>query len=494
MDKNILLIQPPIFKSEIGVDAIQTAYWDKLNKQMTMILDENNIANGIDGYHAVEPNIGLLYIAGCLSQKGYQLKYLDCALIDSDVRAKQNKVIEMADIEANLRLIPKEFLQIAAISCMTVNYKWAVLIASAIKKFNKECIVIIGGVHATFAYEQILNSAESIDIVSIGEGEETMGELADMLCRYGMKPSQLSRIAGIAFRNSENHIVLTPRRECISDLDTIPYPMYGLLQKDVTDNVMIRVITSRGCSNNCSFCVPSKVFNELRFRKVKKVVDELEYYTVTYGWRLFMIGDLNFLSSYKYALEFCNEIIARKLDIAWICQSRTDFIDADITRLMKKAGCIMVCLGIESAEQDILDHSHKRISIGQSKEACRIVKHSGIYLYTYWVFGLPGETHDSAHATIKLLRDFLDEGLVDFTHCTMCTPFPGTELYKNPEDNHIRLLGSDYDDYWLGCDYLGAGLPVMETEELSRYEIYAYWQMALAAVAGNLKIKDEKGD
>jgi len=199
-----------------------------------------------------------------------------------------------------------------------------------------------------------------------------------------------------------------------------------------------------------------------------------------------MIGDLNFLSSYDYALDFCNEIIKRKLDIVWICQSRVDLVDENITKLMKKAGCILICLGIESADQDILDHTNKNTTVDKALNACKMVKNAGIRLYTYWVFGLPNETHDSAHATIKLLRRFLDEDVIDFTHCTMCTPFPGTELYKHPEENDITLLTNDYDDYWLGCDYLGAGLPVMETNELSRYEIYAYWQMALAVVAGNL--------
>ena len=68
----------------------------------------------------------------------------------------------------------------------------------------------------------------------------------------------------------------------------------------------------------------------------------------------------------------------------------------------------------------------------------------------------------------------------------MCVPYPGTDIFKNPEKNGIHIISKDYDDFWMGCDYLGAGIPVIETDELSRYEIYAYWQMALAVVAGNL--------
>jgi radical SAM superfamily enzyme YgiQ (UPF0313 family) len=372
---------------------------------------------------------------------------------------------------------------------MTVNYIWALRIADAIKRINPECVVILGGVHGTFEYENILRTAKSIDIVAIGEGEETIVELADMYYRYGMDLDKLSSIKGIAFRKAGGDIYLTQEREFIKDMDSIPYPMYELLSKEITDSVMIRVITSRGCSNNCSFCVPSSVFNQLRFRNVTCVVDELEYYTKNYGWKLFMIGDLNFLSSYEYALEFCNEIISRKLNISWVCQSRVDLIDENIVKLMKKAGCIMICLGIESADQEVLDQVNKEISANRAVEVCQIIKKAEICVYTYWVLGLPNETHETAHATIKLLRSFLDDGLIDMTHITVCVPFPGTQLYENPEAHNIRLLTKDYEEYWLGCDYLGAGLPVMETEGLSRYEMYAYWQLALAVVAGNLECK-----
>ena len=83
MDKKILLIQPPIFKSEMVVDEIQGAYWEKLDSQMNRILEETNLSNGVDGYHAIEPNIGLLYIASSLKKAGCLLEYIDFTLIDN---------------------------------------------------------------------------------------------------------------------------------------------------------------------------------------------------------------------------------------------------------------------------------------------------------------------------------------------------------------------------------------------------------------------------
>lgn len=494
--KSIVLVQPPLLQSCMDVDVVQKKYWEVLENSIHSIITENGISKELNqcdknfsGF--IEPNIGLLYIAAALNKSGYKINYIDAHLQDAKIRKEMQRPIHDDDIKDMLKELPANELNTVAISTLTINFGWAVKIAEIVKQINKKCVVILGGVHASFEYKNILLKHQCIDIISIGEGEESMVEIADQLHENGFQPNLLEKIKGIAYRK-DGMVHFTGNRTFISDLDSLPYPMYELLPREQLDNFMIRVITSRGCSNNCSFCVPSKFFNKLRFRDCEKVVNELEYYNKTYGWKTFMIGDLNFLSDYEYAKKFCKEIMERKLNIVWMCQSRVDLISKEITELMQKAGCIMICLGIESAEQEILDNTNKRTTLDRCIQACKTVKESGISLFTFWVFGLPGETHDSAHSTIKLLRKFLDDKLIDYTHCTVCVPFPGTEIYTNPEKFKIKILSDNMDDYWLGCDYLGAGLPVIETEELSNYEIYAYWQMALAVVAGNLpkKIKD----
>lgn len=485
MNKSIVLIQPPLLILDMDVDVIQKGYWRALDKKMQEILKEKNLDIELNKYSFIEPNIGLFYVAASLKKSGYNLKYLDLHVQDVKVRGEMNRPISIDEVKSLINDVPRENMNIVAISALTINIGWAIKIAKAVKEKNKNCVVILGGVHASFEYITILKDEECVDIVSVGEGEETMVEVADSLYANGFRLSGLESIKGIAYRKDEKPIY-TGERPFINDLDSLPYPLYDLLSREVTDNLLIRVITSRGCSNSCSFCVPSKLFNKLRFRDPVLVVNELEYYHKTYGWKTFMIGDLNFLSNYSYAKKFCEELMNRNLGLFWVCQSRVDLIDKDIVRLMHRAGCIMICLGIESAEQEILNNSKKGIELEKSIAACNTVKEANIKLYTYWVFGLPGETHNSAHATIKLLRKLLDEKLIDYTHCTVCVPFPGTDLYKNPSEHNIKIISDNFDDYWLCCDYLGAGLPVIETEELSSYEIYAYWQMALAVVAGNL--------
>lgn len=488
--KSVVMIQPPLLQSCMDVDIIQRRYWEELEKSIRNIMIKKDLKKDLNEYDRnftgfIEPNIGLLYVAASLKKAGYEIHYIDAHIKDAKLRNEEQRPIHIDDIKTELQKIPMEEMRLVAISPLTVNFGWAVKIAETVKRLNDKSVIVLGGVHASFDYENIISKYQCIDVVSVGEGEESMCEIAEALYGNGFQPDKLETIKGIAYRK-ENRMIYTGSRPFISNLDSLPYPAYELLPKEHLGNSLIRVIASRGCSNCCSFCVPSSFFNKLRFREPEKVVDEIEYYYNTYGWKTFMIGDLNFLSNYEYAKTFCNKIIERNMDIVWMCQSRVDLIDKEITQLMYEAGCIMVCLGIESAEQEILNNSNKGIVSDKCMEACKTVKESGINLFTFWVFGLPGETHDSAHSTIKLLRKLLDDKLVDYTHCTVCVPFPGTDLYANPEKYKIRILSYNSDEYWMGCDYLGAGLPVIETEWLSNYEIYAYWQMALAVVAGNL--------
>ncbi len=490
VNKRIILIQPPLLHSNMDVDIIQKKYWAELRNKVSEILKRidagkhlTEYKNNFSGF--IEPNIGLLYVGGALKKAGYELEYIDFHLKDAEIRTKYDRPINMEDIKIFFDNFTIEDSTLVGISPLTINYNWATKIAKVVKSKNKSTKVVLGGVHVSFEYEKILKNEDAIDFIIVGEGEKSTVELADYLYSYSKNINDLKKIRGIAFKE-DGKVCFTGMRDFISDLDSLAYPLYELYPKEYLTNSMIRVITSRGCSNLCSFCVPSNFFNKLRFRNYVNVVNEIEYYYKDHNHTLYMIGDLNFLNDYAYARKFCEEIIKRRLKIFWMCQSRVELIDREITKLMVKAGCIMICLGIESADQNILNASNKNINTEMSINACKIVKEAGINLFTFWVFGLPGETHESAHTTIKLLRKLLDIKLIDYTHCTVCVPYPGTQLFKNPEKFNIQILSNDYNKYWMGCDFLGSDLPVIKTEELSNFEIYAYWQMALAVVAGNL--------
>lgn len=105
---------------------------------------------------------------------------MDFTSVDNEVRENLGRPIEYCDIQKEISKISEDFLQIVGISCMTANFKWGMMIADEIKRVNENSVVILGGVHGSFDYENILNNYNSVDIVAIGEGEETLVDLVDI--------------------------------------------------------------------------------------------------------------------------------------------------------------------------------------------------------------------------------------------------------------------------------------------------------------------------
>lgn len=487
---SIVFLQPPLLQSKMETDVVQEEYWKVIAESVRKIFIEKGLEEKLykmkgnfTGFH--EPNIGLLYIASILKRKGYDISYFDFHLMDAEIRNEVKRPIALRDMEETLKRCISAETKIVCMSPLTVNCSISLKLAAIIKGINQDTTIILGGPHVTFQYSDILKENPYVDVIVIGEGEDTITELTEVIFKEGLQPDKLQNIKGLAYKSS-GEVVYTGKRGRIANLDDLPYPAYELLPEDYLENAILRVITSRGCNNNCSFCVPSKMFQKVIFRDPGKVIDEIEYLTKRFKTKTFMIGDLNFLNDYEYSKRFCQILRERKLDILWMCQSRTDLIDESVAKLMYEAGCVMVCLGIESADENVLDQSNKRITPEGSIGACRIAKDAGLKIFTYWAFGLPGETHDSAFRSIKLLRKLLKEKLIDYTHCTMVVPYPGTPLYNNPDKYGLKILSYDFDQYWLGCDYLGAGVPTVETKELTNWEIYGYWQLAMATVAGNM--------
>ena len=156
--KEILLIQPPLLHQNLDVDAIQEAYWKVLKQKVYTILNEmpdgfqlHEYKNNITGF--IEPNIGLFYVAGSLSDAGFSLKYLDFHILDSEIRTNENRTINETDIE---NVLNNYSCEIVMLSPLTANFHWAVKISEICKRLNDKSKSVIGGVHASFEYKNIL--------------------------------------------------------------------------------------------------------------------------------------------------------------------------------------------------------------------------------------------------------------------------------------------------------------------------------------------------
>ncbi|UCH82224.1 MAG: cobalamin-dependent protein [Nitrospiraceae bacterium] len=243
MSRDVLLIQPPLLHSNLNTDVIQEAYWKVLKQKVYSIIsnmpDSIHLKEHKDNFTGfIEPNICLFYIAGSLRKAGFHLDYLDFHILDSEIRLKDNRAISEKDIEYKLSDHSCDFVMI---SPLTVNFHWAVKIAGLCKRINPESITVVGGVHASFEYENILKKYQSVDYVIVGEGELSSVQLLQNLIRG----TDIDSIDGIAYRQNGS-VQYTGKPQPIADLDSLPYPDYSLISKEYIGNSMLRVITSRG--------------------------------------------------------------------------------------------------------------------------------------------------------------------------------------------------------------------------------------------------------
>jgi anaerobic magnesium-protoporphyrin IX monomethyl ester cyclase len=364
--------------------------------------------------------LGLGYIAAVLESAGFSTGILDMSVSD----------IQMDELE---RRLAQKNPDVVGITSMTCSYPHAVKVARAVKHWNQECSVVMGGVHATFMFEEILRKVPEIDAVVRYEGEYTMPEVADALD----KKRGLDKVKGIAFRDGDR-IVSTPLKPQIDNLDDLPYPAYHLLEPSVEEyigNYGVRnfpIITTRGCPFGCIYCSTMAFHGrKYRTRSIARVLDELEYLIGKYRVNNVSFVDDNFTMQNDRVFKLCEGMADRKLAIDWGCSARVDQVSEELLKAMKEAGCKDIFFGIESVSQRVLDLVNKRFTVKQAKETVKKAEKAGIRTHCSFIIGLPGETARSLNKMMKFIDETKPTGRV---LPNVLEVLPGTELIEKKEE------------------------------------------------------------
>jgi anaerobic magnesium-protoporphyrin IX monomethyl ester cyclase len=395
--------------------------------------------------HQLYLPIGLAYLAAVLEENGYDVTVIDCPAMEMDLKQLKTK---LASINPD----------VIGITSMTPTIQSALLSASAAKEACPDAMVVLGGPHATFMDEQVLNEEATVDIVVRGEGEETLLELA----KSATNPKILNNIQGITFRN-DGQTVRTSTRPFIKNLDELPRPAYKYFPLEkyrLFGRRMLPIMTSRGCPSQCSFCTTARMFGKaFRARSPKNIVDELEWLRDAHGADAFSFYDDTFTLDKKRALKICEEIRNREIGLPWDCQTRVSVVSKEILRQMRQANCQQVFFGVESGCQKILDAVHKGTTVEQNERAIKLAKDAGLFVSISVMIGYPGETKEMLQETIDLIR----RAEPDDVYICVATPYPGTELRRVVEG-----MGWEMSDDWGQYDTI---TPVFANPNLSAEEV-----------------------
>lgn len=397
-----------------------------------MILDKNRIllihplgysaslaGQDISRLANIMPPLGLASIAAYLESKKLKADIIDCyAVPDSDTSI--------------INYLHKYKPGYIGISCTTSSFSDATRIARIAKTELTDIVTIFGGPHVSALREAVLINSDDIDLIVVGEGERPL----EQLLSTGL--DAVKSIPGVVWRDNKD-IRFNGFQDSELDLDSLPFPAYEKLSGyphkyklpifNYPKTPNASCISSRGCPYSCSYCDRSVFRRSFRYNSAEYLYAHLQYLKKHFNIKHINFYDDQFTFNRKRVIEFCNKMIAQPLEMTFNCAVRAEHIDPEMLTLMKKAGCWMVSLGIETGDPELLAKHRQNADLDLLAQRIREIKASGIRVKGLLMIGLPGENEQSIHRTMNYVFNLP----IDDFNLTKFTPFPGSPIYENIE-------------------------------------------------------------
>ncbi len=358
-------------------------------------------------------NVGLCYLAANLKKHGFEVKILDFLNQPG---------------EEDKRLLQAKDYEVVGISIKTLGLAKAVEIMKKVKAINPRAILIAGGVHVSLDEFNFMKENPFFDVSFMNDAEQSLLEF--------VQGKSMKMIEGVVYRYRKN-ILINPRRKAALNLDNLPYPDFDSFDLPLKKIGNYPLLTSRGCPYSCIYCTVQLVNKKWVPRTVDNLITELK--TVRPRITEFQIVDDNFTLNINRVKEFCRRLIAERINLRWSCPNgiRADIMDEELVTLMKRSGCYLVNLGIESLDNKVFNHIKKGEKIEDITRAICMLKKEGIIVIGNFIIGLPGSTFRIDINSVKKARKL---GL-DVALWYPLSVYPKTAVYKEYIlDKNIRFI------------------------------------------------------
>ena len=415
-------------------------------------------ARSVYGYPTT-PLLGLGLLASILIKAGFQTQVLDLRLKGY---GKENMLAAIADFKPN----------IIGFSASSFDYLNAVELCKTIKEIDANIVTIIGGPHSTMCPEKAIEP-ESVDYICIGEADITISEFVSAF----PDKDKMKKVRGFGYKAGIKKI-FNPAPDHIYDLDLLPFVDFGLFSIEkyrVGKTLTLPLFTSRGCPYNCCYCCSYLIHGrKYRARSARSLVQEIEDNVERFKTKYFTIADDTFNFDKQRVIDFCNLLIEKNMQIEWDCPQgiRADKLTPEIAKLMKKAGCKLLAMGIESVDADVLKMIQKGETIDQIEAAIKAVNEAGIISKAFFLVGLPGDSLEKVLESIK----FFKKNNIYIPRYSMIVAYPTTNLEKWVEGNaNLYYAPYEYVTTHNECsDDIGVQFDTDDFPKKERYRIFRY--------------------
>ena len=328
---------------------------------------------------------------------------------------------------------------VVGISAKTQNFTSASVVARIARECNPAVKVVLGGPHATLSTASALECPD-VDVAVLGEGEMTLVEL---LRTWGAGREDVGGVAGLAYRRN-GRVTFTAPRANLHDLDALPFPAESAprVLRDY-DRYPVEafefVFATRGCPYNCTFCESKAIWTrQARWRSPENVVREIKALQAL-GSDYVYFDDDTFGINPRYIKELCQLIETECPGLRWGCEITVGCSKEQSAEYMRRAGCIMVRIGVESGNNRMLRKLKKGHTIEKAHAAVDLYRRKGIEAQTFFMIGLPEETEETLQDTLTAIRTINASAIMLNTF----TPYPGSQLFE--ECRKLGVVDDDFD-------------------------------------------------
>ena len=322
-----------------------------------------------------------------------------------------------------LRILLDERPDVVGLSTFTFNRRSTLSLARLVRRTLPAAKIVLGGPHPTHVGAPLLAEHPEVDACVVGEGEVTF----ERYVRSLEGGSDQAAVRGLVLRTPSG-IRATGGAEPVTDLDTLPFPALYPEGHGVDPRTQYPyIVTSRGCPAKCTFCSSPEFWgSRVRFRSAANILEELELLRRRFGILYVSFRDDVFTLNKKRVIDLCRGMIDRRLTLLWDCQTRVNTLDEERLVWMKRAGAMILQLGVESGSQEMLDRMRKGQTVEQIERASALTRRVGLVLSIYLIAGVPGETKTHLRETEALIRRIRPhDGIV-----APLAVFPGTSLWE----------------------------------------------------------------
>jgi radical SAM superfamily enzyme YgiQ (UPF0313 family) len=390
------------------------------------------------------------------------------------------------DLESFLKTIEYDFV---GIDLHWHEHAYTALETARIcKKVNPNCLVVLGGLTASYFAEELLCIFQHVDVVISGEAEESIGLL--------LKKEDFSRIPNLVYRQ-QGHIKKTPVRVPPS-LDSFNFSRIvhlnhweEYLKCNINMHLKARpwcdfwLCTGRGCIYNCSYCgggrdAQKRICNRdsIFFRSVERVIEDLSYlqergvHVVNFSQDIHLAGRTYWEPLFA-AMKKEGISLGLYLEVFQLVDR--GFIEELASACDLRFSTVVITL--LSGSEDVRMANGKNFSNQEYYRCAEYLEAQRINHIPYFATGLPFETLETFQETLAMTENLLNRLNLQLLFCTPLRLDPGSPMYERPDHYQVIPHFRSFSDYYDNCrkrderllyDYSGYHTTTLSVDEIMK--------------------------